>query len=307
MRDTSNRLLYAVTVLIWGSTWIAIKFQLGEVAPEVSIVYRFALAAAALMVFVGIRGLSLRFSGRAHLFIALQGVLLFSANYYLVYLASLYLPSGLTAVTFSLVTVMNNFFGALFLRNPIRPRVLLGAVVGLAGLTLVFWPEFSSLDLSNDMALGLALSLASVVITSLGNITSARNQRQGIPVIQANALGMAYGTLFTLGIVLFNGSPFNFEWTVGYVGSMLFLALFGSAVAFGTYLTLLGRIGPDRAAYVVVLFPIVALALSTAFEGFVWTNRALAGVALVLVGNAIVLTKIGAIRPRLAASTGEAP
>jgi drug/metabolite transporter (DMT)-like permease len=174
-------------------------------------------------------------------------------------------------------------------------------------LTLVFWPEFSTLDLSNDVALGLALGLASVVITSLGNITSARNQRHGIPVVQTNALGMAYGTLFTLGIVFFNGSPFNFEWTLGYVGSMLFLAFFGSAVAFGTYLTLLGRIGPDRAAYVVVLFPIVALALSTAFEGFVWTPLALAGVALVLVGNAIVLTKIGTIRPRLAASTGEAP
>jgi len=309
LRSTSNRLLYAVTVLIWGSTWIAIKFQLGEVAPEVSIFYRLVLASTALMAFVGIRSLSLRFSWRAHFFIALQGVLLFSVNYYLVYLASLYLPSGLAAVTFSLVTVMNNFFGALFLGNPIRPRVLLGAVIGLAGLTLVFWPEFSSLDLSNNMALGLGLSLASVVITSLGNITSARNQRHDIPVVQANALGMAYGAVFMLGVTVLNGSPFNFEWSVGYVGSMLFLSLLGSAVAFGTYLTLLGRIGPDRAAYVVVLFPIVALAISTAFEDFVWTPLALAGVALVLVGNAIVLTKIGTIRPRLAASASasEAP
>jgi drug/metabolite transporter (DMT)-like permease len=307
VQNTSNKLLYAITVLIWGSTWIGIKLQLGVVAPEVSIVYRFGLAVGLLMAFIGLRGLPMRFSWQAHLFIALQGFLLFSLNYYLTYVASLYLVSGLIAITFSTVNILNSLFGALFLHNPIRPRVVLGAGVGLMGLALVYWREVSAFDLSNANWLGLVLSLVAAVITSLGNIVSARNQQHGLPVIQTNGLGMAYGTVLTLGIVLLNGQPFNFDWSVGYVGSLLFLALFGSAIAFGTYLTLLGRIGPDRAGYAVVLFPIIALGLSTVFEGFAWTPLALAGVALVLVGNVVVLTRVGAARARLAAGAGGAP
>jgi drug/metabolite transporter (DMT)-like permease len=301
--NTNSKLLYAITVLIWGSTWLVIKFQLGIVAPEVSIVYRFVLAAVLLMAFVASRRLPLRFDLKAHFFIALQGMLLFSVNYYLVYLASAYLPSGLTAIVFSIVVILNSLFGALFLGNPIRPRVVVGAVAGVSGLALVFWPELSTLNLSNTNTLGLMLSLLGAVSASLGNIVSARNQRSGLPVIQTNALGMTYGSLITLVIVAFNGTPINFDWSVGYVGSLLYLAVLGSVVAFGSYLTLLGRIGPDRAAYVMVLFPIVALGLSTVVEGFEWTLLAVAGVLFVLAGNVIVLTKVGAVRTRLAVET----
>ena len=291
-----NSLLYLITTLIWGSTWLAIKLQLGTVAPEVSIAYRFALAAASLMAFSLVRGLRMRFSWRTHLFIALQGFLLFSLNYILVYLAEGYLTSGLVAITFSTIIVLNVIFGALFLGDPVRPRVVLGAVIGLAGLGLVFWPELSGFDLSSENTLGVVLCLAGTVSASLGNIVSARNQRHGLPVVQTNAYGMAYGAAFMLGLALLRGSRLTFDGSAGYVGSLLYLAVFGSVVAFGTYLTLLGRIGPDRASYTSVLFPIIALVLSTLFEGLTWSMLAIAGVALVLAGNVVALTKFRVAR-----------
>jgi drug/metabolite transporter (DMT)-like permease len=285
-----NSFLFLITALIWGSTWLAIKFQLGVVAPELSIAYRFVLAASMLLLFSFIRRLPLRFSLRTHSFMALQGLLLFSVNYILVYLAEGYLTSGLVAIIFSIIILMNVIFGTIFLHNPVRIHVVFGAVVGLFGLTLVFWPELSSFDLSSERVLGLVMAFIGAISASLGNITSARNQRQGLPVVQTNAFGMAYGAAFMLVLALFRGAELKFDPSVGYVLSLLYLAIFGSVIAFGSYLTLLGRIGPDRAAYVTVLFPIIALILSTIYEGMTWSMPQLTGVALVILGNAIVLT-----------------
>lgn len=284
-----NGFLYVITVLIWGSTWLAIKFQLGIVSPELSVAYRFGLAALLLFAFIKIRGLPMRFTLREQLFIALQGLLLFSVNYILVYFSELYITSGMVSVLFSAVIVFNVFFGALLLRNPVRGHVLLGSLVGIVGLALIFWPEIQGIDLAGQRMLGLVLGLVSAVSASLGNIVSARNQRNGIPVIQANAYGMLYGSLFTMVIAMVRGVPFAFDVSPGYVGSLLYLALFGSVIAFGSYLTLLGRIGADRAAYVTVLFPVIALALSAMFEGLQLEWLQFAGVALVLAGNVLVV------------------
>jgi drug/metabolite transporter (DMT)-like permease len=287
-----NYILYAITVLIWGSTWLAIKFQLGVVAPEASIAYRFALAAALLLVYVFLRKLPFRFKFKDHGFFAIQGLLLFSLNYILVYQAEQYLTSGLVSIIFSMIIALNVFFGAIFLRNPIRPRVVGGAVLGLVGLAIVFRPELLAFDLNSDKTLGILMCVGGTISASLGNIVSARNQRAGLPVVQTNAFGMAYGALFMFLLALIRQVEFNFDPSFSYVSSMLFLAIFGSIVAFGTYLTLLGRIGPDRAAYVTVLFPIIALILSTLFEGLSWDPFGLVGVLLVIGGNAIVLRKL---------------
>ena len=291
-----NSLLYLITVFIWGSTWLAIKFQLGVVSPELSVAYRFGLSAMILLVFSLLRRLPLRFGWRAHAFMALQGLFLFSLNYILVYLAEGVLTSGLVAIIFSMIVILNVVFGAIFLRNPVRINVVLGALVGFAGLTLVFWPELSSFDFSGERALGVVLTFLGAASASLGNIVSARNQRHKLPVVQTNAFGMAYGALFMLILALFRGAQLAFDPSVGYVISLLYLAVFGSVIAFYTYLTLLGRIGPDRAAYVTVLFPIIALLLSTLFEGMTWNLFQLAGVALVLLGNAVVLVKIRGVK-----------
>lgn len=286
-----NATLYIVTVLIWGSTWLAIKFQLGEVAPELSIAYRFGLAALILILFSLTRRLPMRFSFKTHCFFALQGLLLFSLNYILVYLAEGYLTSGLVAIIFSLIIVFNVLFGTIFLSNPVRVQVVIGAVLGLLGLSLVFLPELSSLNLSGQKMIGMLLALVATVSASLGNVISARNQRHKLPVIQTNAYGMLYGAIFMVVLALYRGVPLQFDTSPGYIVSLFYLAIFGSVVAFGSYLTLLGRIGLDRAAYVTILFPVIALLLSTIFENLEWGIYQLLGVGLILAGNAVVLTK----------------
>jgi drug/metabolite transporter (DMT)-like permease len=297
----SNAFLYLTTVAIWGSSWIGVKLQLGVVAPEVSVAYRFAIAAALLLAWCKLRGLSLRFSRSEHLMIAIQGVLIFSVNYILFYFAIDYVTSGLVALIFSTIVVMNIGFGALLLGSPIRPRVALGGVLGTGGLALVFWHDLAAFDLASPAIFGFGLALLGTMSASLGNVASARNQRAGIPVVQSNALGMAYGTAFTLAVIVLRGLPFAFDPSPAYVGSLLGLALLGSIVAFWCYFTLLGRIGADRAAYSAVAFPLVALALSTLFEGFEWTPLAFAGVALIVLGNIAVLARIVPPRPALSA------
>jgi len=288
-----NAFLYLTTVLIWGSTWLAIKFQLGVISPELSIAYRFGLAALILIVFSLIRRLQMGFSLKIHGFFALQGLLLFSLNYLLVYLAEGYLTSGLVAIIFSLIIVLNVFFGAILLGNPVRTRVMIGAGLGLMGLAFVFWPELSSLSLSSQKTVGVVLALIATISASLGNVISARNQRHELPVVQTNAYGMLYGALFMLVFALLRGTQLQFDTSPSYILSLFYLAIFGSVIAFGSYLTLLGRIGLDRAAYVTVLFPVIALMLSTIFEDLSWGIFQLLGVLLIFLGNAVVVTKKG--------------
>lgn len=284
-------LLYLGTVLIWGSTWLAVKFQLGVVAPEVSIAYRFALAAMILMVYCLARRKPMRFSLYDHGRMALLGLLLFSANYFVFYVAAGHMTTGLIAVVFSGMVVTNIIFGAVLLGNSIRPRVALGAATGITGLITVFWPEVQSFDLSQIGSQSLLLCIAGTVLASLGNMVSVTNQRRGLPVLQANAYGMTYGALFMALFALAGGQTFNFDTSLIYVASLSYLAVFGSVFGFGFYLTLLGRIGADRAAYATVLFPVIALGLSSVFENYQWSPGALAGMLLVLAGNVLVLTR----------------
>jgi drug/metabolite transporter (DMT)-like permease len=281
--------LYFAAVFIWGSTWYAIKFQLGTVPPELSVAYRFAIAAVILFAWCLIRGLPMRFNRGQHLWMALQGLMLFCLNYLIFYWATAELTSGLIAVIFSTIVLMNIVNSALFFRKPIDASMVVGAVIGLLGIALVFWPEIASLRQSDGAVKGLVLSLLGTFIASLGNMISARNQRQRLPVIQGNAFGMAYGALILFLFSAAQGLPFVYENSLPYNLSIIYLALFGSVLAFGSYLTLLGRIGPEKAAYATVLFPLVALGISTLFEGYQWSVLAASGVALVVMGNVLII------------------
>ncbi|HEY9078513.1 DMT family transporter [Magnetovibrio sp.] len=283
--------LYAITVLIWGSTWYVIKLQLGVVEPQVSVVYRFALAAVLLIGWCLIKGKDMRYSARDHLWMAVQGLFLFSANYAVFYVATGMVTTGLIAVVFSTIVGWNIVLGRVFFRTPVTMQMLLGALCGICGLALVFWPEVSNLSFRDEGAYGLYLCVIATVLASLGNMASARNQKRGLPVLQVNAYGMAYGAAFTAVYAWANGMAFNWDGTVQYVASLFYLSVFGSIIAFGTYLTLLGRIGAGQAAYATVLFPVVALSLSVWLEGYVFTPTALAGAAMVLFGNILVLAK----------------
>ena len=286
-----NIIFYLITVLIWGSTWIGIKLQLGTVDPMVSVTYRFALATLILLVWCVLRGLQMRFNSSEHAFMFLQGILLFGFNYLLFYIAELYVASGLAAVIFSTIVLLNIVNGALFLKTPIAGRVVIGGLVGLAGIILVFKTEIGTLSLDNTGLTGFMLCLAATLLASLGNIVSARNQKRGLPIIQTNAYGMAYGALVMLLASLVTGRTFAFVLSYQYAGSLLYLAFFGSVIAFGCYLTLVGNIGADRAAYATLLFPIVALAISTIWEDYHWSVSSACGVGLILLGNLMILKK----------------
>ena len=283
--------LYGSTVIIWGTTWLAIKFQLGSVDPMVSVLYRFMAAALTLFLYCKLRGLRMRFSLKDHIFMALQGLVLFSVNYWLIYLAEVHVTSGLVAVIFSGIVFMNMINGAVLLGSPIRSNVLLGGTIGVLGIVLVFWPQLISFSLSDKGALGLVLSVVSTFMASLGNIISARHQQNNLPVIQTNAYGMVYGAAIIGAISLISGKTFSFEMSLAYVGSLFYLSLFGTVIAFGCYLKLIGKIGADRAAYATMLFPIVALGISTVYEGYQWAPNNIIGMAVVLVGNWLVLSK----------------
>ena len=291
MAPTKTLLFYVTTVGIWGSTWLGIKFQLGIVDPLVSVVFRFCLASALLFAWCALRRLNLRFSPCAHAFIMLQGVCLFAINYWLFYMAEIHLSSGIVAVVFSTVVFWNIVNGRLFLGMPIQPNVIWGAVLGISGIGLVFWPELSAFDITETGFKGLCLSVVATVMASLGNILSARNQRHGLPVVQTNAFGMAYGTLFMFLTALVSGKSFSIDPSAPYLISLVYLAVFGSVIAFGCYLSLVGSIGADRAAYATLLFPLIALFLATLFEGYRWTPSAVMGVVVILTGNAIAMIK----------------
>ena len=287
-----SSLLYTLTVLIWGSTWYAITFQLGTVHPLLSIAYRFGLASVVLFAFLWARGQlkCLEFTKAQHSSLAMLGLCLFCINYALNYYGTFYLASGLVAIVFSTLSLMNVLNQAIFFKIPIKKQVVLGSFIGFFGIICVFWPKIEHAEIGVKIITGVVLVLCATYFSSLGNMVAIRNNRSKIPVIEGNAFGMLYGALFSFIIAMIMGAPITFEFTWGYTLSLLYLAVFGSSLAFGMYLTLMSRIGADKAAYASVLFPVVALAISTVFEGYVWTPAALFGVALTLIGNVVAMT-----------------
>ncbi len=185
-----NTLLFASSALIWGSTWLAIKFQLGGTDPLISIILRFTLAAGLLLLYAALRKKNLRYRIKDHFYLALQGVLLFGLNYWLVYLAEIHLTSGLVAVIFSTILIWNIFCAALFLNKPIRLHMITGALTGLAGIVLIFQREVFAFSLTSASSLAVLIALLGTLSASLGNLVSALNQRRGLPVLQTNAFGM---------------------------------------------------------------------------------------------------------------------
>lgn len=291
-----NTFLYLLTVVIWGTTWIAIKFQLGVVAAPVSIAYRFWIAAAVLLLFLLATRKSIWPPRQAWRYLLAQGLALFCCNFLCFYYASQWVPSGLVAVVFSTAPIWNAINGRLFMARPIRRQVVAGALLGLSGIALLFLPQMQGHWNDNGMLLGLGLALLGTLCFSTGNLLSSRMQSLGLSPWMTNTWAMMIGaTILTCGALVL-GMPFNFEPGARYLGSLLYLAVPGSVIAFTAYLLLVGRIGPDRAAYSTVLFPVVALTVSTVFEGYRWTPLAFGGLALVLGGNLLAFMPAGVLR-----------
>ena len=285
-----NTLLYIVTVLIWGSTWFAIEFQLGEVDPAVSIMYRFLLAAILIWAWCLVRKLPMKFALKDHGFFILLASCCFAFNYIILYWAQQYLTSAMTSIAFSIMLLMNICNTRIFFGTAIAPRVYVGAMIGILGIVSLFWQDLYELDFSSDSMRGLGLALIGTLTASFGSMVSVRNSKKQIGVIQGNAWGMAYGSLILATYALISGAKFHFSVTFEYIASLAYLSIFGTVVAFTSYFVLLKNIGPEKASYTIVLFPIVAVIIGSFYDGFDWYSNTILGFVLVLMGNAIVLT-----------------
>ena len=279
-------LLYSMVVFGWSTSWLPLKWQLGVVAPEVSLLWRFVIAATVMFVISIYLRQSLMFHWRTHLRLALLGLCIFSTNFAFFYHGGKGVASGLLAVVFSSASLVNVLMTAVLGRS--RPRIahLLAAMVGLTGVVCLFWPE---LQLSNTALTSLALCLIGTLFFCTGNMVSAACQKRGIPIFASASWGMLYGACYLALFSFISNHDFIIEPTAKYVLGLVWLALVSSVMTFAAYLSLIGRIGPSRAGYATVIFPVFALLISTVFESYTWSSLAFIGLGLVIFGNVIML------------------
>jgi drug/metabolite transporter (DMT)-like permease len=277
--------------LIWGSTWIAITFQLGEVDPLISVIYRMAMASVLLFVWCRLRRIKLRLKSNDHIFMMAQGTCLFGLNYWMIYWSETYLPSGIIAVLFSLIVFFNIINARIFLRRPTDYKTLVGGIIGLSGICLLFYPELTKFESSGTAIIGALFAVFATFVASLGNMLATRNGQAGISVWAINAWGTLYGALLLTMIALLTGTRFSYDTSVEYTLSLIYLATFGTILAFGAYLKLLILIGPEKASYSGLLIPFVAIILSTIFEDYQWSLMAICGFLLAAFGNGIAMRR----------------
>lgn len=281
----STASLFIATVLIWGTTWIAIAAQVDDLAITVSIFYRFALASAVMLAGLAVFG-RLRWPASWR-FIVLQALCLFCLNFIGLYMATTLIPSGLVSVIFSLASIFNAINARLFFGESISGQTVVAGGLGAFGLTLLFWNDIA-VTVDPSVLRGIGWAVLGTLFFSMGNMASRRNTMLGIAPLTANAWGMAIGAFAMLIIITLTGQPLALPDRGSSWIALIYLAVIGSVVGFTTYLTLVARIGSAKAGYATVLFPIIALAASTLLEGYDWTALAVIGVALACAGNVVM-------------------
>ncbi len=287
-----NYVLYCGVILFWGSSWFAIKFQLGIVPESVSIAWRFYIASLILILFSLIFKKKFNLKLKELKWVILQGIFLFCFNYYFIYLGTNYIKTGLVAVIFSTVTIFILINGFIFFREKINVNVLFGALVGIIGLLLIFNKELQLYAFDKQLIIGIILNLIGTYIASIGMLISQRNQKNKISLVQTNMIGMFVGATFILIISILTGNKINFDTNYEYTYSLFYLSIIGSVLGFGFYLKLLNNIGAGKASYVNVITPIFALFLSTLYEDYTWDLMNSTGLTLVVFGNIIIFRKI---------------
>lgn len=284
-----TQFLYLSTVLIWGTTWIAIPFQLGEVPVLTSVFYRFALAATIMMSLVMVSRRLQTTSKQDHGFMVLQGLCLFSLNFVCFYTAGLAITSGLLSVIFSAATLFNVINNRIFWGEKPTRAIFGASFLGIVGLSLMFWPELQRDSSKGVDFTSIGFAFLGTFLFSLGNMISVRHYKKNLKPFTTSAYAMIYGALFLAILLVITGTPLAWDSQPQYLGSLFYLAIVGTVAGFTAYLSLVGRIGASKAAYATVMFPVVALALSTVFEGYLWTLSSVGGLVLVLLGNGFIL------------------
>ncbi len=285
--------LYAICILIWGTTWFAITAQIDVLTPALGVALRFGLAAVVLFAFCRVRRIPLRFPPRVQALVVAQGLAGFYASYVCVYEAERFVASGVVAVGYAASPLFGLILAKVFLKTPMSARVALGGVAGIAGVVLIFWHEFMRLTASQQVLWGAELTMISVLLASLSTVAASAYHRLGVSGWAPLAWAMAWGAGGAAVHAVATGTPWNWSWQPGFLGSLAWLALAGSIGAFGAFYALVHRVGPAKAGYVGVLTPVVALAVSSVLENFTWTSLTLAGIALAILGNVVALWRPG--------------
>ncbi|WBO22271.1 DMT family transporter [Sphingomonas abietis] len=293
---------FIVCTLVWSSTWLVIRFQLGAVPPAWSVTYRFLIACVAMMAYARFTGASLRLNARQHGFAAIYGIAQYALNYYAVYIAEVTVTSGLVAVLFALLIVPNALLAWIFLKQGVSRAFLIGSAVAMIGVALLFAQEMhvaaAGAALSRHaLWIGIGWSLAGVLFSSIANVMQAAPQARAIPVATLIAWGMAWGGVFDAGTAWWMDGPPVIDPHPAYWLGTLYLGLIGSALAFSCYFVVIRAIGPGRAAYSSVLSPVLAMLLSTLFEGYRWSIPAAVGGVLSIVGLLVALRAKQSARP----------
>lgn len=288
--NASLLLRLAIPTLIWGTTWYVIKTQIGVVPVEWSVAYRFILASAIMFLITALRRRQLAYPARAHLFFLSVGLFQFFANFNFVYQASEIVTSGLIAVAFALLIVPNSILAWTFFRHGVSRAFIIGAVLGIAGVALLFRQEILALEGSTELAWGLGATALAVLSASAANVMQAAPSARGYSMTGMLAWAMLYGALLDIAAAWLAAGPPVIEMNVVYLGGVVYLAVFASAIAFVLYFGAIREIGPALAAYSGVLVPFVAMGISTALEGYRWTLPAVIGAVLTISGLLIAIT-----------------
>ncbi|WOK37835.1 DMT family transporter [Sphingomonas sp. C3-2] len=281
---------FIAVTCIWGSTWLVIRDQLGVVPASWSVAYRFLIAGLTMLAFAVVRRHSLRLDRAGFLFALGLGLSQFVLNFNFVYRAEMYITSGIVAVIYALLVVPNALFGFLFLGQRVTRGFIVGSVIALVGLGLLFVHEaHAGAGGVETLALGLGLSLLGVLSASTANVMQATERSRRYPMASMLAWAMLIGSLIDAAYAWATVGPPVFEMRLGYVAGLFYLGVVASAVAFTLYFGIIREIGPAKAAYSSVLVPIIAMLLSTLFEGYDWSLLAASGCALALGGLVVAM------------------
>jgi len=290
MHAAPTWLLFVLATLIWGTTWHAIIYQIALLPPEIGVALRFSLAALCVLGWCLWRGERLALGARTQAWLALQGVTMFGLSYIAVYHAERHVPSGLVAVGYSASPLINGVAAALLWGSALTRRFLAGGVLGVIGVALIFWPELAGMG-GAAAALGAALTVAAVLLSSVGNLVAIHNHRRSVPFWPAFGCSLAWGAVCSFLFALALGQRIELPAVASWWLSLGYLALIGTVFAFACFLTLQQRLGAGPASTVGVMTPLIALAVSAAFEGWRPGALALAGIALAIAGNAAMLIR----------------
>ena len=199
------------------------------------------------------------------------------------------MPSGLLSIVFSMAIFYNAINNKLFWGVKPSKSVYGAGVLGVIGLFLLFWQELQQATATDELILGIALAALGTFGFSLGNMITVRHKKNNINPLTSTAYGMSYGTITLLLVIALTQTEVSWDPRPLYVYSLVYLAIFASIIGFTAYLSLVNRIGANQAAYATVVFPVIALALSSVYEGYVWGWGNGVGLIMVLLGNAVAM------------------